>query len=218
MERSRNGLPCDHFEKQPPHIRNSKSCFPEPSPRTREPESSAATKDAPHAPHSCSAWDGRCLIDRVTSANEPAFHPRWPHRPGASKRGKAMVSWIHRGCVDRGGVKKRLQATTRCLSRRTLTKKGRGREVLAWQTLTEAVARLSILLRTAGVKTPAVFFCTSPDSADSPVATGHPKAQNTQSFNSPRAPNRGLSMENAPVASRAARRYSGITLLMSISS
>ena len=34
-------LPCDHFEWQPPHITDTKSCFPVPIVNEREPESSA---------------------------------------------------------------------------------------------------------------------------------------------------------------------------------
>src|SRR3712207_9220033 len=56
---------------------------------------------------------------------------------------------VHRGCVTRGGGKERLERPRAASAAHH--KYGRGREVLAWQTLTEAVARLSILSRTAGV-------------------------------------------------------------------
>jgi hypothetical protein len=146
----RSGLPCDHLEWHPPHIRNSKSCWPERRPSTREPESSAATKDAPQAPHACSAWDGRCFSETVTSANEPAFvraaGPEWRKQTrgghGIVDSPRPRSSWRRQ---------KKASSDHALPPQRTFKKHGRGREVLAWQTLTEAVARLSILLRTAGV-------------------------------------------------------------------
>jgi len=61
-------LPCDHFEWQPPHITDTKSCFPVPIVNEREPESSAGMNVAPQTPQSCSSAAGTCLSERVTSA------------------------------------------------------------------------------------------------------------------------------------------------------
>ena len=60
-------VPCDHFEKHPPHISaRSGGCSGLIIEKTRDPESSNGMNDAPQTAHGCSRSEGMCLTDRVT--------------------------------------------------------------------------------------------------------------------------------------------------------
>src|SRR5258708_29250312 len=64
--------PCVHLEAQPPHISATKpSRSAERIDNTRDPESSAGTNGAPHAPQGCSRWEGWCFRETVTLAIPP---------------------------------------------------------------------------------------------------------------------------------------------------
>jgi pyrimidine deaminase RibD-like protein len=61
-------VPCDHLEKQPPHISAlNESCSGAVMENTRDPESSEGTNRARHTPQGCSRLDARCFTDSVTT-------------------------------------------------------------------------------------------------------------------------------------------------------
>ena len=66
---SETAVPYVHLDAQPPHINATKPGWSPPfSDNTRDPESSAGTNCAPHAPQGSSFWDGWCLKETVTFA------------------------------------------------------------------------------------------------------------------------------------------------------
>jgi hypothetical protein len=75
-------LPCDHLEKQPPHISAlNGSCSGALMERTRDPESSSGTKSAPQAAHGSSRSDRARVAESVSVIMVILF----PSRPGGSE-------------------------------------------------------------------------------------------------------------------------------------
>ena len=74
-------VPPDHFEWQPPHITDTKSCFPVPIVNEREPESSAGMNDAPQSLEPLLEMHRRDRASGLMDAPWPPVYPKQPDEP-----------------------------------------------------------------------------------------------------------------------------------------